>query len=129
VKSDILSFEPTATGKPASAAQLRSAGYTKTNYSFSPYGTIFLALRHVLARGHRTTITWDIEPDSYAEVAASRSGIVNHVVSKVQPGSIIVLHVMYSSGVTSLASVASVIDQLQAKGYRFVTLSELLRSR
>ena len=79
-------------------------------------------------RTGRTSVTWDIEPDSYPEVAASSSAIVAHVVERVQPGSIILLHVWYASRQTSLAAVPMIIDELKREGYRFVTLSELLRT-
>jgi len=44
----------------------------------------------------------------------------------VRPGSIILLHVWYASRRTSWAAVPLIIDELQRKGYRFVTVAELL---
>jgi len=45
------------------------------------------------------------------------------------PGSIILLHVMFDARATSLAAVPAILGGLEAKGYRFVTLSELLALR
>ena len=69
---------------------------------------------------------WDVEPDSYADVAATSEGIVEHVLEEVAPGSIVILHVMYPSRATSLGAVAGVIEGLRARGYQLVTVSELL---
>jgi peptidoglycan-N-acetylglucosamine deacetylase len=107
---------------------IRAAGYTGAIHFRPPYGTKLLVLPYVLEKEHRKTIMWDIEPDSYRDVSTSSSGIVNHVIPRVKPGSIIILHVMYPSRITSREAVPSIIDELHSKGFRFVTVSELLRS-
>lgn len=108
--------------------QIRASGYIGTIHFRPPYGTKLFVLPYVLENQQRKTIMWDIEPDSYKDVAASSARIVNHVIPRVKPGSIIILHVMYPSRSTSRAAVPSIIDELHAKGYRFVTVSELLKS-
>jgi peptidoglycan-N-acetylglucosamine deacetylase len=108
---------------------IRDAGYAGTIHFRPPYGTKLLVLPYVLEKEQRKTIMWDIEPDSYKDVATSSSGIVNHVMARVKPGSIIILHVMYPSRITSREAVPSIIDELHARGFRLVTVSELLRSR
>jgi peptidoglycan/xylan/chitin deacetylase (PgdA/CDA1 family) len=80
-----------------------------------------------LSRTNRTTVTWDVEPDSYEAVAADARGIVAHVLEKVQPGSIIILHPWYASRATSRAAVPILLDSLLARGYSIVTVGELLR--
>ena len=77
----------------------------------------------------RTSVTWDAEPDSYPEVAASAEGIVSHVLARVRPGSIVLLHPWYRSRATSLAAVPLLIDSLHARGYRVTTVGELLARR
>jgi peptidoglycan/xylan/chitin deacetylase (PgdA/CDA1 family) len=109
-------------------ALIRASGHMGEIYFRPPFGYKLLALPWFLMRTGRTSVTWDIEPDSYPEVAASSSAIVAHVVERVQPGSIILLHVWYASRRTSLAAVPMIIDELKREGYRFVTLSELLRT-
>lgn len=108
---------------------IRNAGYAGPIHFRPPYGTKLLVLPYVLDRENRKTIMWDVEPDSYADVAASSTGIVKHVISRVKPGSIIILHVMYPSRIASRKAVPTIIDELQSRGYSFVTVSELLRSR
>jgi peptidoglycan-N-acetylglucosamine deacetylase len=108
---------------------IRSAGHSGDIHFRPPYGTKFIALPYILKQQHRKTIMWDIDPDSYTDVAANGSDIVNHVVQRVRPGSIILLHVMYPRRITSRQAVPGIVDALQSQGYRFVTVSELLRSQ
>lgn len=105
---------------------IRDAGQRGPILFRPPYGYKLVALPRFLSRAHRTTVMWDVEPDSYKTVAASPNGIVAHVLARVRPGSIIILHPWYRSRATSLAAVAPLVDSLHARGYRVVPASELL---
>jgi len=105
---------------------IRAAGHRGPIHFRPPYGYKLVALPYELSRADRTTVTWDVEPDSYPEVAATPEGIVAHVLERVRPGSIILLHPWYSSRATSLAAVPALVDSLQARGYRVTTVGELL---
>ncbi|MGE3615087.1 MAG: hypothetical protein AB7L66_04365 [Gemmatimonadales bacterium] len=107
-------------------ALIRLAGHAGPIYFRPPYGTKLVMLPWQLARQQRTSVTWDIEPDSYPDVAVSAAGIVRHILGRVQPGSIILLHPWYRSRVTSLQAVGPLLDSLQRRGYRVVPLRELL---
>ena len=107
-------------------ALIRAAGQRGPIRFRPPYGYKLVGLPWLLARTDRTTITWDVEPDSYPEVAATAEGIVAHVLARVRPGSIILLHPWYRSRATSLAAVPILVDSLQARGYRVTTVGELL---
>jgi peptidoglycan/xylan/chitin deacetylase (PgdA/CDA1 family) len=104
----------------------RSLGYAGPLHFRPPYGAKLVGLPRYLARTGRTTVTWDVEPDSYDDVAATPEGITRHVLAETRPGSIVLLHVMFRSRATSRAALPAVIDSLHARGYRFVTVSELL---
>ena len=69
---------------------------------------------------------WDIEPETYAEIAAEPSRIVQHVLDKARPGSIVLLHLMYESRETSRQALPTIIERLHEQGYKLVTVSELL---
>jgi peptidoglycan/xylan/chitin deacetylase (PgdA/CDA1 family) len=105
---------------------IRSIGYTGPIHFRPPYGKKLIVLPWVLARSGRTTVTWDVDPDSYSDVAATADGIVAHVRERVRPGSIVLLHVMFPSRATSRAAVRDIIRALRTDGYAFVTVSELL---
>ena len=107
-------------------AVIRAAGYQGPIYFRPPFCYKLVGLPWLLARSGRTSVTWDVEPDSYSDVAASAAGISRHVVERVRPGSIILLHVWHESRHTSRAAIPMIVDALQLKGYRFVTISELI---
>ena len=69
---------------------------------------------------------WSIEPDSYAEVAATPAGIVRHVLERVHAGSIIILHPWYASRRTSREAIGPLVDSLHARGFRVETVGTLL---
>jgi len=82
-----------------------------------------------LARTGRTTLTWDLEPDSIASIADDPDAMVKYVVEGARPGSIVLMHIMYDSRAASRKALPRILQQLTAEGYRFVTVSDLLRSR
>jgi chitin deacetylase len=107
-------------------ALIRQAGYQGAIHFRPPFGKKLVLLPWYLARNSRKTITWDVEPDSYPEVAADSNRIVEHVLANARPGSIILLHVMYQSRGESRQSVRGIISELKREGYSFKTVSEML---
>lgn len=107
-------------------AAIRSAGYQGDIYFRPPYGKKLVTLPWYLSQNNRKTITWDIEPESYPELANNADALANHAIERAQNGSIILLHVMYRSGEASRAAVPKIIDGLRKRGFEFVTVSQLL---
>src|SRR4030095_3689082 len=103
---------------------IRQVGYQSTIHFRPPFGKKLILLPYFLARTSRKTLTWDVEPDSYPEIAADSNKIVAHVMEKTKPGSIILLHVMGRS--ESLKAVKGVITGLKGERYSFKTVSEML---
>ncbi len=106
---------------------IRLAGHAGPIHVRPPYGYKLVALPRHLARAGRTTVMWDVEPDSYADVAATPEGIVRHVLDRVRPGSIVLLHPWYPSRRTSLAAVGPLVDSLRARGWTVGPVGDLLR--
>ena len=106
---------------------IRAVGFRDEIRFRPPNGYKRVALPWHLARTQRTTVTWDVEPDSYADVAATPEGIVAHVLRRVRPGSIIILHPWYPSRRTSLAAVGPLLDSLRAGGWTVGPVRDLLR--
>lgn len=106
---------------------IRQAGYRGEILFRPPNGKKLLALPYYLRRTGRTTITWDVEPDSYPVVAASSNRIVQYTLDHVRPGSIILLHVMADRRGESRQAIGGIVSGLRQKGYAFLTVSELLR--
>jgi peptidoglycan/xylan/chitin deacetylase (PgdA/CDA1 family) len=105
---------------------IHAAGHAGPIHFRPPYGDKLVGLPWYLSRTGRTTVTWSVEPDSYADVAETPEGIVTHVLGRARPGAIIILHVWYDSRPASRAAVGPMIDSLHARGYRVVPVRELL---
>ncbi|SHJ85477.1 Peptidoglycan/xylan/chitin deacetylase, PgdA/CDA1 family [Arenibacter nanhaiticus] len=103
---------------------IRLAGYSHPIHFRPPYGKKFLMLPLYLKSDNRKTIMWDIDPESYADIASDSDKIADYVVQNSKNGSIILLHVMFRE--PSLKSVAVIIKKLKEEGYEFKTVSELL---
>lgn len=108
---------------------VRAAGQRGPIWFRPPFGYKLVGLPRYLASTGRTTVTWSIEPDSYRDVAATPEGIVQHVLHRVRPGSIILLHPWYDSRRTSRAAIGPLVDSLQARGYRVETVGALRRQQ
>ncbi len=105
---------------------IRKSGYSGPIHFRPPYGKKLIALPWYLSRTGRKTIMWDVEPESYPEVAASADRILAYTVAEVRPGSIIILHPMARSGANTRKALPEIIEVLLRDGYRFVTVSDLL---
>jgi peptidoglycan/xylan/chitin deacetylase (PgdA/CDA1 family) len=105
---------------------IRLCGYEGQIQFRPPYGKQLVLLPYYLNRTGRKSIFWDVGPESDRDVAADSDKIVEHVLENTRPGSIILLHVMYESRAASRQALPRIIQGLQAKGYHFVTVSELL---
>ena len=109
---------------------LRVAGARDPIYFRPPYGYKLVGLPYELWRMGRTTVTWDIEPESYPHDTNTPAKLVRHVLDRVRPGSIILLHPWYASGANARAALPILIDSLRSRGYRITTAGELIaRSR
>lgn len=107
-------------------ALIRQAGYDGEILFRPPYGKKLVLLPWYLHRTGRTAVTWDVEPESYPEVAEDSERIIAHIVDNVRPGSVILLHVMYESRTESLEAIEGIVKALKGMGYEFKTVSELM---
>ncbi|WP_167455378.1 polysaccharide deacetylase family protein [Amycolatopsis kentuckyensis] len=108
----------------ATDALIRTTGYTGEILFRPPNGKKLFALPRYLAEHDRTTITWDVAPDS--EGTPDAATVERAVVDQVRPGSIVLLHAMYASREQTRLAIGPILDRLQQRGFRFVTVSQLL---
>ena len=106
-------------------ALIRREGQQGAIHFRPPYGVKLLALPRYLERTRRRTIMWSIAPESDPGSADSAAAITASVLAQAQPGAIILLHPMHRRR-ASLEAVPAIIEGLQARGLRLVTVSELL---
>ncbi len=91
-----------------------------------PYGTCSAESLNFLAKSGLPAVQWDVvTADPWRKQTAK--GIARTVLRKVKPGSIIIAHAN-GRGYRTAESLDLFIPKLKKKGYRFVTVSELLKS-
>ncbi|MFK0208703.1 polysaccharide deacetylase family protein [Agrobacterium sp. NPDC090283] len=110
-------------------AAIRTAGYEGEIMFRPPYGKKLLTLPWYLSRHDRKTIMWDVEPESFPDVAEDAAVFAKHVIEQTRNGSIIIMHVMYRSREVSRQALPLIIDGLRQRGFEFVTVSQLLENR
>lgn len=71
-----------------------------------------------------TTILWSIDPGDWRRPSVEQ--VVNNVMSKIEPGSIVLLH-EGQYPLPTPAAISIIIDRLREQGYSIVTVSELLQ--
>lgn len=94
-----------------------------TGFRF-PYGTCGAEALAAVAESGLTAIQWDVVSGD-ADRRATAAGIVEGVLTRVRPGSIVVFHANGRGGRTAEA-LARIIPGLRRQGFRFVTVGELL---
>ncbi|WP_338874362.1 polysaccharide deacetylase family protein [Spirosoma sp. SC4-14] len=105
---------------------IRLAGYRGEILFRPPNGKKLFVLPYYLQQTNRKTIMWDVEPESYANIANDSKKITQNVLENTKPGSIILLHVMYDRP-ESVKAIRQIVNGLKQQGYTFKTVSELLR--
>jgi len=110
----------------ATDAAIRAAGFAGEILFRPPYGKKLLGLPWFLWRTGRTTLMWNLEPESAAGVGPTEQDQVSYVLDQVTPGSILLLHAMIDPAGFEKRVLAQVLPALQARGYRWVTVAELL---
>lgn len=105
---------------------IRNSGYIGTITFRPPNGKKLFILPWHLWRNNINTIMWDIEPDTYYQGYSHK--IVEYTLDNIKPGSIILIHPFCGSDCNAdREALPILIEQLKEKGYKFVTISELMK--
>jgi peptidoglycan/xylan/chitin deacetylase (PgdA/CDA1 family) len=87
-----------------------------------PYGALLSRQRSWIFNEYGyPTILWDVDPEDWKKPGVSV--VRNRILSGTKNGSIILLHDLHKA---SVDAVPSTIDALLRKGYKFVTVSQLI---
>lgn len=105
---------------------IKKSGYAGEIVFRPPGCKKLMLLPLALQERQMTTVTWDVEPDSYPDVASDSEKIAQYVIEHARKGSVILLHVMYDKGEESLKAIPAIVEGLRSKGFEFVTVNELL---
>jgi peptidoglycan-N-acetylglucosamine deacetylase len=110
----------------ASAIRQATGGFEPCLFR-APYGALSPALL-AEARGLGfTTIQWNIDPRDWARPGVGE--IESNVISNARPGAIVEMHDGGGDRSQTLAALPDIITTLRARGYRFVTVTQLLGQR
>ena len=103
-------------------AVLQQAGAPRPRLFRPPYGKKLIGLPLVIERNGQKMIMWDSgdPPDRDPAIYARK------VLDQVRPGSIVLIHPMYPREGTERAALPLILEGLKNRGYRMVTVSELL---
>ena len=107
-------------------ALIRDIGFMGDIRFRPPYCKKLLRLPLALAQRDMVSITWDVEPESYGDIASSPERIADYVVDNIRSGSIVLLHPMYDSGENARNAIPMIVRRLRAQGYEFLTVNEML---
>ena len=101
-------------------------GYTPCVFR-PPYGTYNASVVRTARSLGLATVTWNVDPSDYLQPAPRT--IERRVLAQVQPGSIVISHDGGGSRGRTLAAYPAIIHALRARGYRIVTIPQLLGFR
>jgi peptidoglycan/xylan/chitin deacetylase (PgdA/CDA1 family) len=90
----------------------------------APYGEIDARVVRLAAEAGLTTVQYDL-PSGDPDKRVSKKKLVEYVAGTARSGSIVVMHINRRGWHTAEA-LPEIIKRLRARGYRFVTVSELL---
>ncbi|MGW3140919.1 polysaccharide deacetylase family protein [Streptomyces sp. NPDC001139] len=108
-------------------AAFRRAGVTDAMPYFRfPGGCYDRAALKALTPTGVTAVQWDVvSGDAFA---TDSDAVARQVLEGVRPGSVVVMHCTRSAAPATERAVRRIVPELRAKGYRFVKVSQLIRS-
>ena len=104
---------------------LRNIGVSGQIYFRPPHASKFLVLPYVLSQMDKLSVLGDVDPEEWKERPAAV--MTQSILRQVKPGSIIGLH--DPAGPETLRTLEDSVEALIARGYRFETVSQLVRRR
>ena len=92
-----------------------------------PYGVTEGALQQTLRHTHRAGMLWDVDPDDDPDPVMSIPDILATAMRQLHPGGVILLHPWYPENVATRAALPMLLDSLEGRGYRVVSLAQMAR--
>jgi peptidoglycan-N-acetylglucosamine deacetylase len=90
-----------------------------------PYGSYDATTMRELHALHLLMVLWSVDTEDYLQPGVS--AIVQRALAGVHPGAIILMHDAGGTRTQTIAALPAIISQLRARGYRLVTVPQLLR--
>jgi peptidoglycan/xylan/chitin deacetylase (PgdA/CDA1 family) len=105
---------------------IRSLGFTEDILFRPPWGRRLLVVPLQMWQMRKKLIMWDIDSKDYREDYTPEA-IAQQVIDRARPGSIVVMHDGGGDRSRTVAATEIILDTLSQKGYRFETVSDLIR--
>jgi peptidoglycan-N-acetylglucosamine deacetylase len=101
---------------------IKNATGNRPNLMRPPYGSISAREKHWIHNdfGYRV-ILWDVDPLDWKRPGPAV--VRNRILKETRPGSIVLSHDIHPG---TIEAMPSTLDELEAKGFKFVTVSELI---
>lgn len=106
-------------------ALLRAAGAPPSRLFRPPFGKRLIGLPRSVERAGLRLVMWDVADDVAHH--PTPQAYADDIVSRARPGSIILIHPMYRTNRVERSALPLVLDGLARRGFRIVTVGELLR--
>ncbi|MCD6385301.1 polysaccharide deacetylase family protein [Candidatus Sumerlaeota bacterium] len=90
-----------------------------------PYGSLNKTVRQVAKELDLQIIMWSLDTDDW-RLSSTKEKIVSRVMKEIRPGDIILMH---DRNTRTIEATAELIPLLRERGYRFVTVTELLKAK
>jgi hypothetical protein len=100
---------------------IRAAGAPALRLVRPPGGATSARVQDVLARAGYGHVTWTIDPQDW-RTSATTSGIRSHVLGRLHPGAIVLLHDGSPNAPDMIAALPGIVDGARERGYCFATL-------
>lgn len=106
-------------------ALLRAAGEAKPSLLRPPYAKRLIGFPMAASNADYRMITWDVEEPGMVD---DPHAYADEILRNVRPGSIVLMHPMYGNQDVVRDALPLIIERLRQRGYRMVTVSELLKA-
>ena len=101
----------------------RATGFRPCDFR-PPDGAVNSALISRAHAQHLVTVNWNVDPRDWANPGVG--AIASNVISNARNGSIVVMHDGGGSRSETVAALPTILSHFRRRGYRFVTVAELL---
>ncbi|MCW2954865.1 MAG: polysaccharide deacetylase, partial [Conexibacter sp.] len=89
-----------------------------------PYGAFDQSTLRILRRTHMLMVLWSVDTEDYRQPGVG--AIVHAALAGAKPGAIILMHDAGGTRTQTIAAVPRIVRGLRARGYRLVTIPELM---
>jgi peptidoglycan/xylan/chitin deacetylase (PgdA/CDA1 family) len=96
-------------------------------YLRPPGGRMNERILELARTSHHIVVMWSVDARDWARPGAGR--IASSVIGKVQPGDIVIFHDGGGKRAQTVTALKIILTRLSADGYRFLTMTELLREQ